>query len=597
MSEHDTLVAAFQATARQHPDLVALRTPGGIVSITWAEYARRVRAIAAGLAAVGVERGDTVGLMLTNRPEFHLVDSAALHLGALPFSVYNTSAPEQLAYVFSNAGNKVIVTERLFVPTLRAAVPDARLVSVDGPAEGATTLAELEAGGDPDFDLDAAWRAVRPDDIATIIYTSGTTGPPKGVELTHANVMAVSGAVKAAFELLPGDRVLSFLPSAHIADRVVSHYASILFGTVVTSVADAKQLATALPEVRPHLFFAVPRVWQKFKLAIDTALAAEPSAAKRKIAAWAIDVGTRRVRLVEAGKSVPPTLAAQHALADKLVLSKLRARLGLAEAKVPASGAAAIPVETLEFFWAIGIPVYEIWGMSETAGLGTSGLVGRNKIGTVGTAVHGTEVRLDDDGELLIRGPSVMRGYRDDPKRTAETIDTDGWVHTGDIGRIDEDGFVSIVDRKKELIISSSGKNMSPTNIENAIKAASSLIGQVVAIGDARPYISALVVLDQDAAAGLAVKHGLPESSPGAVAASDQVRTLIADAVRAGNTKLSRVEQVKRFRIVPAFWEPGGDELTPTLKLRRKPIADKYAHDIDDLYAEAPAAETVNLGA
>ncbi|SDC62028.1 AMP-dependent synthetase/ligase [Actinokineospora iranica] len=595
MSEHRTLCAAYQATAKQNPELVALRTPGDAVSMTWREYSRRVRRIAAGLAALGVGRGDTVGIMLTNRPEFHLVDTAALHLGAVPFSVYNTSAAEQLSYVFANAANKVVVTEARFVPILYASGADTRLICVDGDAEGTTSLAELEAGGDDAFDFDAAWRAVEPDDLATIIYTSGTTGPPKGVELTHANLLAVTDAIKDSYDLTPNDRVLSFLPSAHIADRVVSHYMSMVFGTVVTSVADPRQLATALPDTRPHLFFAVPRVWQKFKLAIDSALA-ETSGPKRKIVAWAMEVGARRAKMELAGKPIPGALALRHRLADKVVLSKLRQKLGLDEAKIPASGAAAIPVEILEYFWGLGIPIYEIWGMSETGGLGTSGRPGKVKPGTVGAAVHGVEVRLADDGELLIRSASVMRGYRNDPEKTAETIDDEGWVHTGDIGVLDDEGFVTIVDRKKELIISSSGKNMSPTNIENAIKASSSLIGQVVAIGDDRPYVSALVVLDQDAAAGLAARHGLPESSPSAVATHDQVRALISDAVRAGNAKLSRVEQIKRFRIVPDFWEPGGDELTPTLKLRRKPIAEKYAHDIADLYADSPTAETINLG-
>ncbi|CRK58918.1 Long-chain-fatty-acid--CoA ligase [Alloactinosynnema sp. L-07] len=595
MSQPESLCAAFQSTARQIPDQVALRTTGDVVSIKWREYADRVRGIAAGLASLGVGKCDTVGIMLTNRPEFHLVDTAALHLGAVPFSVYNTSAAEQLNYVFSNAGNKIVVTEKVFLPTLRAVDAELTIICVDGAAEGVMTLADLESAGAPDFDFDAAWAAVEPEDIATIIYTSGTTGPPKGVELTHRNVLAVTDAVRAAYDVTPGDRVLSFLPSAHIADRVIAHYLSMFFGTVVTSVADPKQLVTALPDARPHVFFGVPRVWQKFKLAIDTALAAEPSGAKRKIAAWALAVGRRKALLELAGESIPATLAVQHKLADKLVLSKLRHKLGLDEAKVPASGAAAIPLDTIEFFWGIGLPVYEIWGMSETAGLGTSTRAGAVKLGTVGTPVHGAEITLADDGELLIRAGSVMRGYRNDPEKTAETVDADGWVHTGDIGVIDADGYVTIVDRKKELIINSSGKNMSPTNIENAVKAASSLIGQVVAIGDDRPYISALIVVDQDAATALAAKHGIDTSSPSAVLTHDSLRTLVTDAVRKGNTTLSRVEQIKRFRIVPTFWEPGGDELTPTLKLRRKPIAEKYAHDIDDLYADSPTPSTVNV--
>ena len=592
MSSPDTLCSAFQDIAARQPDLVALRTPGDAVSLRWREYAERVRGVAAGLAALGVGRGDTVGIMLTNRPEFHVVDAGALHLGAVPFSVYNTLAAEQLAYVFGNAGNTVVITEEQFLPVVRASGADVKVVCVEDGVEGTMSLRELEASGAEDFDFDAAWQAVDPEDLATIIYTSGTTGPPKGVELTHSNVLAVADAVKHAFEIRHGDRVLSFLPSAHIADRVVAHYSSILFGSVVTSVADPKQLAVGLADCHPHVFFAVPRVWQKFKLAIDSGLAAEPEK-KQKIAGWAIRTGIKHVKLVLENKPVPALLKIQHAIADKLVLSKLRHKLGLDECRVAVSGAAAIPVETMEFFWGLGIPVYEVWGMSETAGMGTSCKPGHVKLGTVGVATHGAEIALAEDGELLVRCPSVMRGYRKDPQRTAETVDHDGWVHTGDIGVIDADGFVSIVDRKKELIINSSGKNMSPTNIENAIKAASSLIGQVVAIGDDRPYVTALIILDADAAAGLAAKLGIADS-PTSIAEHDQVRDLIATAVREGNAKLSRVEQVKRFRILPATWEPGGDELTPTLKLRRKPIARKYTHEIDDLYAESPSPAAVN---
>ncbi|UVS81264.1 long-chain fatty acid--CoA ligase [Actinokineospora sp. UTMC 2448] len=593
MSSPETLCSAFQDIAGRQPDVVALRAPGDVVSLRWRDYAERVRGVAAGLAALGVGRGDTVGIMLANRPEFHVVDAGALHLGAVPFSVYNTLAAEQLAYVLANAGNSVVVTEEQFLPVVRASGADVRVVCLEEGVEGTMSLRELEESGAPDFDFDAAWRAVGPDDLATIIYTSGTTGPPKGVELTHRNVLAVADAVKQAFQVRHGDRVLSFLPSAHIADRVVAHYTSILFGSVVTSVADPKQLAAGLADCHPTVFFAVPRVWQKFKLAIDTALAGEPEK-KRKIATWAIQTGVKHARLSVAGKPVPALLNIQHKLADKLVLSKLRHKLGLDECRVAVSGAAAIPVDTLEYFWGLGIPVYEVWGMSETAGLGTSCRPGQVKLGSVGMAVHGAEVGLADDGELLVRSPSTMRGYRGDPQRTAETIDMDGWVHTGDIGVIDADGFVSIVDRKKELIINSGGKNMSPTNIENAIKAASSVIGQVVAIGDDRPYVTALVVLDVDAAAGLAAKLGVA-ASPSAIAEHEQVRELVAEAVRAGNARLARVEQVKRFRILSAAWEPGGDELTPTLKLRRKPIARKYAHEIDDLYAESPSPATISV--
>ncbi|HET9138086.1 long-chain fatty acid--CoA ligase [Actinophytocola sp.] len=590
-----SLCEAFQAQVAEMGDEVALRTPGDTVTITWREYGKRVRTIAAGLAARGVTRGDTVALMMTNRPEFHLCDTAALHLGAAPFSIYNTSAPEQISYLFGNAGNKVVFTERVFLARIReVAGADMLIVCVDGPAEGAITLDELESGGAEDFDFIGSWQAVGPDDLATIIYTSGTTGPPKGVELTHANI-AVEATTVDMFALERGWHILSYLPAAHIADRVTSHYSMMLFGSTTTSVDDPRKLAAALPDVRPHLFFGVPRVWEKFKSAIDAGLAAEPKAAKRKIANWAIGVGIRAARYPLANKAVPAALGVQHRIADKLVLSKLRAKLGLDRARICASGAAPISPETLEYFWGLGIPVYEVWGMSETSGMATGTSPGNVKIGSVGLPAPGVEVKLAEDGELLTRGPTIMRGYRNDAEKTADTIDADGWLHTGDIATIDEDGYVTIVDRKKELIINEAGKNMSPANIENTIKASCSVLGPVVAIGDARPYISALVVLDPDAAAALAATHGLTETSPAALAAHPAIRDVVTAGVKAGNQKLSRAEQIKRFRILPAVWEPGGDELTPTLKLRRKPIAEKYQHEIDELYTSNPAADTIDV--
>jgi long-chain acyl-CoA synthetase len=336
-------------------------------------------------------------------------------------------------------------------------------------------------------------------------------------------------------------------------------------------------------------------VWEKFKSAIDTALAAEPKAAKRNIANWAIGVGAKVAKLTLTNKSVPPLLGLQHKLADTLVLAKLRHKLGLDRAQICASGAAPISPETLEYFWGLGIPLYEVWGMSETSGLSTSTSPGKVKLGTVGQPVPNVEVKLAEDGELLAKGEVIMRGYRNDPEKTAETIDQDGWLHSGDIATIDDEGYVKIVDRKKELIINAAGKNMSPANIENTIKASCSVLGPVVVIGDARPYISALVVLDPDAAAALAAQHGLLEASPAALAAHPEIRDTVLAGVKAGNQKLSRVEQVKRFRILPAVWEPGGDELTPTLKLRRKPIAEKYQHEIDEMYAKNPAADTIEV--
>ncbi|MYR05282.1 AMP-binding protein [Gordonia sp. SID5947] len=592
-----TLPEAFALTAKVRPDAVAIRTVGGIQEITWAQYAERVEAIAGGLAALGVRRGDTVGIMLTNRPEFHLVDTAALHLGAIPFSIYNTSSPDQIAYLFGNAENAVVVTEQVFLPVIRAAATAVTTtIVVDGAASGTMTLAELEQTEPPDgFDFESSWRAVQPDDLATLIYTSGTTGPPKGVEITHRNIIAELAALEEHVEAGFDDRVISYLPAAHIADRVSSHAANMVRGIQVTTVPDPREIAAALPEVRPTFFFGVPRVWQKIRAGIEAKMAEESSPVKKNLAAWALGAGAASAKAHLEGRGAGLVGGVQHGLADKLVLHKVRTAIGLDQVKFAGSGAAAIPAEVLQFFLGLGIPVLEVWGMSETTGVSTLTTAENLAIGTVGRPVAGVETKLADDGELLVRGPVVMRGYRKQPDKTAETIDADGWLATGDIATIDDDGNVRIVDRKKELIISEAGKNMSPTNIENAMKAASSLIGQVVAIGDAKPFVAALVVLDPDAAAARAKNLNIPDADLATLSSRREVIDEVTAAIRKGNGKLSRVEQVKRFTLVPAAWDPGGDELTPTMKLRRKPIATKYAERIDALYGESPGSEIIDL--
>ncbi len=592
-----TLPQAFQETAALQPDSLAIRTVGNEVVVTWRQYADRVRKIAAGLAALGVERGHTVGLMLRNRPEFHLADTAVIHLGAIPFSIYNTSAPDQIRYLFTNAENKVVFTEKDFLPAVKAAGADlSDVIVVDAKIDGCLTLEDLEAlGTTADFDFDASWRAVRPDDVATLIYTSGTTGPPKGVELTHANVMAEFLAAAELIDLQPTDRITSYLPHAHIADRVTGHYANMVLGVQVTDVADPRAIAEALPDARPTVWLGVPRVWHKIKAGIETKLGTEATGIRRRLALWAVDTGVDAARQTLAGKSLPTSLAIRRTIADRLVLAKVRDALGLDQLRWGVTAAAPIPVETLEFFWGLGIPVYEVWGMSENAGGATSNRPGANKVGSVGKPLRGVEISVADDGELLIRGPIVMRGYRHQPEKTAEALDADGWLHTGDIGTLDADGFVTIVDRKKELLVNEAGKNLSPTNIEMAIQATSPLIDQVVAFGDAKPYVTALVVLDREAAAAQAAALGLADPSAAAFAQHRQAREMITAAVLEGNSKLSRVEQVKRFLIMGTPWEPGGEELTPTMKLKRRPIAEKYSAEIDKLYAATPGPDVVNL--
>ena len=583
-----TLCEAFQATVAGHADEVALRTADGSVELSFAEYAARVRRIAAGLAALGVRRGDTVALLMSNRPEFHLCDTAAIHLGATPFSVYNTLAPEQIAHLFANARNRVVIAERAHLDRVRAARGDrqdpAHIVCVDGPAEGALSLHDLEETGDPAFDFERAWRAVEPDDVLTLIYTSGTTGPPKGVEITHANMLAECHAVAQVLPIRPGARITSYLPSAHIADRWSSHYNQMVFGIQVTSVADPRAVAAVLPALRPTVWGAVPRVVEKLKSALEAAIAADPDEQRRAATRAAIDLGVHVVRLRQAGEPVPEEVAAQLVAADERVLSKLRARLGLDQAEWILIGAAPLARDVHQFLLGLGLPVAELYGMSECSCVVTACPAGEVRIGSVGRALPGVELRIAGDGELLVRGPVVMRGYRGQPEQTAEAIDADGWMHTGDIATVDGDGHVRIVDRKKELIINAAGKNMSPANIEQQLRAASPLVGQCVVIGDARPYNVALLVLDPDGAAAHARAHGLPDAGVEAVAADPEVRRLVAGAVERANETLSRVEQIKRYELLAEEWLPGGDELTPTMKLKRKPIAAKYAATIDALY-------------
>ncbi len=574
-----TMCEAFQITAGERADSPALRLKDSDYEASFAEYAATVRRRAAGLAALGVGRGDTVGFMLVNRPALHLTDCAAMHLGATCFSVYNTSSPEQVEYVVADAGNRVIVTEQAFLETVLAAREQVEslehVVVVDGEApEGTIPISELEEMGDPGFDFDAAWRAVEPDDVLCLIYTSGTTGPPKGVQLTHSNMLSVWRAVDQIREVKPGGRGISFLPSAHIADRWAGLYAQMIYGTTIYCCPNPREMVAYSIEVRPTAWGGVPRIWEKLKAALETAMAAEQDAEKRKAAEWAMGVGLRRADAYMEG-GVPDDLQAEWERADDLVLSKVRAMLGLDEVESFVVGAAPTPPEVLRFFLALGIEICETWGLSETTAISTFNPPGRIRVGTVGPPIPGTEVKLASDGEVMVRGPQVMKGYRNMPEKTAEALTEDGWLMTGDVGEFDEEGYLRIVDRKKELIINAAGKNMSPANIEAKLKAASTLIAQAVAIGDNRPYNVALITLDLETLA----MRGAEENDPA-------IAEEVAAAVEAANQRLSRVEQIKRFKVLDGEWLPGGDELTPTMKLKRRPIERKYEAEIEALYKD-----------
>ncbi|WP_040803984.1 AMP-dependent synthetase/ligase [Nocardia concava] len=580
----ETMCAAFQATVARNPGAIAVRTAGDGVTLTFGEWNARARALAGGFAALGIGRESKVALMMTNRPEFYPVDTAVVHLGGVPFSMYNTSSPEQINHLLSDSGATVVVCESQFLPAIekgREGTAVRSIVCLDG--GGDMDLDGLAALADPDFDFESAWRAVEPDDVLTLIYTSGTTGSPKGVQITHANMVAMVEASIHLADATPDERVLSFLPSAHIADRWSALYLGMGVGNTITTVADRTGFAPGLADCRPTLLGAVPQVWQKLRTGIEEKLG-EATGAKAALAKWAVGVGRRYSDLRLDGDHIGAALRAQHAIADRLVLSKVRTALGLDDLKIAISGAAPVSPELLRWFNGFGIEVSDAWGMSEVSGMGSICPPGRIKLGTVGKPLEGLEVRIADDGEVLVRGPIVMKGYLNRPEQTAEVIDADGWLHTGDIGDLDFDGYLRIVDRKKELIINAGGKNMSPATIENWVKAFSPMVAQAIAVGDNRKYNVALIALDPDAVAGFAEKHGLA-ADPVVLAADPEMEILISAAVTAANAKLSRVEQIRKFRIVPEFWAPGSELLTPTMKPRRKPIHARYADLIEELYA------------
>jgi long-chain acyl-CoA synthetase len=562
-----TVPSRFLETVRARPDAVALRAEDGDgwAETTFAQYAEDACRVAAGLQQLGIGRGDRVVLMMRNRPEFFVADMGALLVGATPISIYNSSAPEQVQYLAGHCEAKAAILEDVgFLERflkVRSELPDLEHVVLledpEGLAPDDVRAWDALLALDP-VDIEAASKVAQPSDLATVIYTSGTTGPPKGVMLDHANVCwtAESLRLTLAHVAAKGRRLVSYLPMAHIAERMTSYYQQALLGYEVTTCPEAGKVAAYFPQVRPEIIFAVPRIWEKVYAGIQAVVAADP---KQKD-------------------------AFEHALAtgDDAVLRPVRELLGLDQTISAITGAAPIPVEILEFFRALGVPLAEIYGMSESSGPMTFDAV-EVRIGTVGRAIPGCEVKLADDGEVICRGGNVFRGYLNDPVKTAEALDADGWLHSGDIGEIDDDGYLKIVDRKKELIITAGGKNISPANLEAALKAFA-LIGQACVIGDGRPFVSALLVLDPEVAQSWAKQHGLDGATLPELAEHPDMRAEIEQAVAEANKRFSNVEQVKKFVLLGEEWLPDSEELTPTMKLKRRGIHTKYADVIEDLY-------------
>jgi long-chain acyl-CoA synthetase len=594
-----TLCDLLAEHAAGHGDAPAMswKRDGAWQTLSWREYRERVAEVAMGLAGLGVGKGDFVAIMATNRPEHVLADQGAVHAGATPTSFYFTLASEQVQYVAGHCEAKVAVLEDRDMlkrwQDIRDGLPGLQHLVVldgaqDGDGPGVLGWDELVGRGRDALAADrAAFEELRgrvgPEDNATLLYTSGTTGPPKGVLLTHHNLLFECTALDRLTGLSPEGSSVSYLPLAHIAERVLSIYGPLTMRTHIWFCPEPTQAVEYVREARPTLFFGVPRVWEKVRAGIQAKLAAEESERKRKIAQRAVDTGLEVVRRTQRGEPVPLGLRARHAVLERLVLAKIRQAIGLDRCSFASSAASPLAVDVAEFFAALGLPLVEVYGMTETTGVATGNRPGRVKIGTVGPPLAGVEVRLADDGEVLVRGPVNTPGYFRQPEATAELIDSEGWLHTGDVGELDGDGYLKIVDRKKELIITSSGKNLSPANIEGLLKE-HPLIGQVLVFGDDRPYVVALIVLDHELAPGWAARNGLAENDLAALAAHEQVLAEVQLAVAAANQRLARIEQVKRFEILPVEWTAESEELTPTLKLRRRIIHAKYAERIDALY-------------
>nr|BFE59273.1 AMP-dependent synthetase/ligase [Dactylosporangium thailandense] len=593
-----TVPGLLHRNATEFGDRPALTTLGRDDTRTWSELRQEVAEISRGLAEIGLRPGRHMLIMMSGRPEHWLVDLAAVHLGAVPSTVYPTLSPEQLRYLAVHSRAQVLVLEGAAeLARWRPILPDLpdlrRIVLVDEPAPDDISLATVPLShvravgrtahrADPEA-FERRWRAIRPDQPVTLLYTSGTTGDPKGVVLSHHNVIYQAVVLEATVAVPDHAPSVAYLPLAHIAERMLGIYNAVYRAGHVTICPDAGQLVAALRAVGPASFFGVPRVWEKMAAGVQAQLAAAAAAARAAFEA-ASAVALEAYELRAAGRPVPDELATRLAQADDSVLRPMRALLGLQNMVWAGSGAAPIPVEVLRFLAGLGLDVLEVWGMTETTGTATINTPARFRTGTVGRPNPGMEVRLAEDGEILVRGPLVCSGYLRRDGGVEAITDTDGWLATGDVGTLDEDGFLTITDRKKELIITSSGKNVSPAQIE-ALLRAHPLIGQAVAIGDRRPYVTALIVLDDEVAPQWARAHGIEDPRPDALAANPVLLAEIQATVDAANARLSRPEQVKSFRILPSSWTPETGELTPTLKLRRRVITARYSDTIDALYA------------
>jgi long-chain acyl-CoA synthetase len=569
-------------------------------TITWAQTRQLALQLAAAFAALGLQPGEKVALMLPNRVEHVLADYAALHAGGVPVTFYPTLAPDQVAYVAGNCDARIAVIDGAAelarwqpvlsrLPGLRhVVVRDASACPAGEPFLTWSALLELGASRQAELgeEIERRTAAVTPDDPVTLLYTSGTTGTPKGVVVTHASVAYELLAITDIGNARLHTRWVSYLPLAHIAERMFTLYLAIYNGWQVYFCHNAAaELIGTVGAVRPTAFFGVPRVWEKIQAGIQALLAAEQDEARKAAVAAAMDTGLRYVQACQYGEQVSEELAAEFAAADAAVLGPIRSLLGMGEVEISVSAAAPLPPDVGAFFAGLGMRILDVYGMTETAGAFTANTLDQFRLGTVGRPLTGTEVRIAEDGEILTRGPLNTPGYVNLPEQTADLLDADGWLHTGDIGTLDDDGFLAVIDRKKELIITAGGENIAPAGIENLL-VAHALVGQALAYGDRRPYVVAILTLDGEVAPAWARARGIEPGSLAELAEHPAILAEVGEAVAAANARLARVQQVKAWRLLPLEWTAESEELTPTLKLKRRVVHAKYADVIDALYGQ-----------
>ena len=614
-----TIIERFHERIAEHPDRVALRykDSGQWKDITWRGYGDTVKKTAKSLLSLGYQHGDKISLLSANRPEWHIVDVASMALGGATAAVYTTNSPDQVAYIVDHSDSKVAfvdTTEQLEkILKVRSDVPNLQKVVVFSGYQGdadkdlvMTWEDFLALGSDtPDSAYDEATAKVKPEDLATFVYTSGTTGPPKAVMLTHANIWWTATHSEQHIPIASADnaRALSYLPLSHIAERMISHLLQIYYGTQTWFGESIDTLLVDLNECKPTYFFGVPRVWEKFYAGVQAKMAAaDPDDRKTKLARKAIMLG-REITVAEqeavkrggklADAKVPLGKKLQHAALDKLVLAKIRAAFGLDECELALSAAAPLNPDLIWFFHSIGIKITEGYGQSEDNGPTTWNPPDAIQIGTVGTPLPGLECKIAEDGEILARGGNIMKGYYKDEKATSETVDSEGWLHSGDVGEFDQFNYLKITDRKKDLIITAGGKNIAPQELENRLKSKAPIVSQVVVIGDRRPFLTCLLTLDEEKAPAWAKEQGI-EGGLAEIAGHERTLKELEGAINELNKGLAKVEGIKKFRVLERDFLQEENEITPTMKVKRKTINESYVDAIEDMYdKESPTGASV----